>query len=96
LPITSVVLNNSTLGWTKHSAQNRYPDSMPVSQDFGAMHVAQMAKAMGAHGVRISDVRELRDAVAEARSLDGPSVVEVVSSPFESPVLTGGERVDAY
>ena len=87
VPLTSIVLNNNALAWTKHGAVGRFPDAW-VSQDFTDVSWARAAEALGAWAVRVEDASRLGDAIDAALSqIDGPSVLEVLSSEFETPVV---------
>ena len=88
LPVISIVLNNSTLAWTKHSAMRRYP-RVPVSQDFTNVDFATCARAMGAVGHRVSTLEALSHALtcSIGERGHGPCVIEVLSSPEATPVL---------
>ncbi len=44
---------------------------------------ADMAKAMGLHGVRIEDPSELAEAMEAAFKHDGPAVIDVLTDPVE-------------
>jgi len=88
LPVVSVILNNSTLGWIKHSAAHRYPGGM-ISEDFTDVSFADAARALGA---RVASVRELeafrtalRTALDDASTT--PWVIEARSCGVETPVL---------
>jgi acetolactate synthase-1/2/3 large subunit len=87
VPLTSIVLNNHALAWTKHGAVRRFPDAW-ISQDFTDVNWARAAEALGAWAVRVEDAGRLGDAIDTALSkIDGPSVLEVLSSEFETPVV---------
>lgn len=87
VPVVSVVLNNSVLGWNKHVVQRRYGDEH-VSQDFSQVNYAGAAACLGAHGRRVERIEDLAEALDVAMAVrDRPSVVEVVSSEFETPVI---------
>jgi acetolactate synthase-1/2/3 large subunit len=87
MPVVSVVLNNSVLGWNKHVAMRRYPDAW-VSQDFAEVDYAASAAALGASATRVNSVEEFEIALEKALSVeDRPSVVEVITSEFETPVI---------
>ncbi len=89
LPVVATVLNNSVLAWTRHSAAQRYPDSEPISQDFGDVDFAAAAIAMGTQGHRCTTPDEFVAAATKAAGDDTgvPVVIEVVSSKTETPVL---------
>ena len=88
LPIVSVVLNNSSLGWIKHSAASRYPDAM-VSQDFLEVSYADAAKALGAQVTFVDDLHQFEVAVKSALEDEtrGPWVIEARTCDVETPVL---------
>lgn len=87
MPVVSIVLNNEVLGWNKHVALRRYPDAW-VSQDFSAVDYAACAAGLGAQTWRVSTIEEFDAALVEALAVtDKPTVIEVLSSPFETPVI---------
>lgn len=75
IPIVSVILNNSALGWVKHGQGNR-----TIASTFAEMDFAAIAKSMGVHGIRVTDPAELPGALAEALNCGQPCVVDVVTS----------------
>jgi acetolactate synthase-1/2/3 large subunit len=79
LPITVVVFNNSALGWVKHGQRERN-----IACDFTDFDHAALARAMGCHGVRVEDPRELGPALQQALSVGRPAVVDVRTSLDES------------
>lgn len=87
MPVVSIVLNNEVLGWNKHVATRRYPDAM-VSQDFALVDYAACAAGLGAKTWRVSTIEEFDEALKEAFEVtDRPTVIEILSSPFETPVI---------
>jgi acetolactate synthase-1/2/3 large subunit len=88
LPIIAVVLNNSTLGWIKHSAAARFPDGI-VSENFIDVSYADAAKALGAKTAFVDDLAGFEAAVKIALDDDGltPWVIEAKSCAIETPVL---------
>lgn len=87
LPIISVVINNSTLGWIKHSAANRYPDM--VSEDFTDVSYSEAAHALGAVVSHVDTLEDFERAFqsALADDTDCPHVIEARSCDVETPVL---------
>jgi acetolactate synthase I/II/III large subunit len=75
IPIVTVVLNNSALGWVKHGQGNR-----PIASTFADMDFAAIARAMGCRGVRCTTAGEIAPALKEALSSGEPTVVDVVTS----------------
>ena len=75
IPIVTVVLNNSALGWVKHGQGNR-----PIASTFADMDFAAIARAMGCRGTRVERAEEIAPALREALSRVEPTVVDVVTS----------------
>ena len=75
IPIVSVILNNSALGWVKHGQGNR-----TIASTFSEMDFAAIAKSMGVHGIRVTDPKDLPSALNEALTSGQPTVVDVVTS----------------
>jgi acetolactate synthase-1/2/3 large subunit len=87
LRLVSVVLNNSTLGWIKHTAANRNYEM--VSQDFREVTYGEPAAGLGATTRYVTSADEFEAAFVTALDDDSdtPWVIEVRSSAIESPVL---------
>lgn len=95
IPITTVVINNSTMGG--------YDEKMPVAMSrFGAGNqggdYADMARAMGAHGIRVEAPAQIAPALeaAQQRNRDGEVVViEIITRQFshfsQYPEYFGGQ-----
>ncbi len=75
IPIVSVVLNNSALGWVKHGQGNR-----PIASTFSEMDFAAIARAIGCRGIRVTRPQEIAPAVREALAGTAPTVIDVVTS----------------
>jgi acetolactate synthase-1/2/3 large subunit len=75
IPIVSVVLNNSALGWVKHGQGNR-----PIASTFSEMDFAAIARAIGCRGIRVTRPEEIAPAVREALAAAAPTVIDVVTS----------------
>ena len=75
IPIVVVVLNNSALGWVKHGQQERV-----IASEFAPTNFADVARAMGCHGVRVESPDDLPDAFAEALASPVATVIDVVTS----------------
>jgi thiamine pyrophosphate-dependent acetolactate synthase large subunit-like protein len=76
LPVKIVVFNNGALGFVevemKAAGLVHYGTTLD-NPDF-----AQMARAIGIHGVRVEDPGELPGAVQSALAHDGPALLDVV------------------
>jgi acetolactate synthase-1/2/3 large subunit len=79
IPIVNVVFNNQALGWVKHGQGERN-----IACDFANFDHAGIARAMGCHGIRVEDPRQLAPALNEALTNGKPTVVDVHTSLSES------------
>jgi len=75
IPIVTVVLNNSQLGWIRHGQGAR-----PIASTFANYDHAAIARAMGCEGIRVERPDQLQKALAHALSCGRPTVVDVVTS----------------
>lgn len=75
IPIVTVILNNSALGWVKHGQGNR-----TIASTFSDMNFAEIVEKMGCKGIRVEDPADLNAALSEALSAGGPTVVDVVTA----------------
>ncbi len=86
LPVKVVVNNNSSygqilweqmvLGYPEYAVRHAPPEA-----DFGAW-----ARACGAYGAKVTDPRQLPDAIAALLAYDGPGVVDCDVNPNEPPM----------
>ncbi len=75
IPIVTVILNNSALGWVKHGQGNR-----TISSTFADMNFAEIVEKMGCKGIRVEDPADLAGALKEALGAGVPTVVDVVTA----------------
>jgi len=75
IPIVTVVLNNSALGWVKHGQGNR-----TINSSFAEMNFAAIAKAIGVNGIRVEEPGAIAGAIEEALAAGRPTVVDVVTA----------------
>lgn len=81
LPVKIVLLNNGTLGFVEMEMKaNGFIDS---GCDLVNPNFAQMASAVGVKGIRVERAEDLRPALVEAFSHNGPVLVDVVSARQE-------------
>jgi acetolactate synthase-1/2/3 large subunit len=73
IPIITVVFNNKALGWVLHG-------SGPFAAEFNDFNHAEIAKAMGCRGVRVTDPAALGPALREALAARAPTVIDVMTS----------------
>ncbi|GAA3178679.1 MULTISPECIES: pyruvate dehydrogenase [Streptomyces] len=96
LPVKVVLFNNSSLGMVElemlvaglpsYGTTNRNPD------------FAALARAAGAHGIRVEKPKQLRGALREAFAHKGPALVDVVTDPnaLSIPPKVGAEMVSGF
>ena len=75
IPIVTVILNNSALGWVKHGQGNR-----TIASTFAEMNFADVAKSVGVNGIRVEQPVEIAGAIREALASSVPTVVDVVTA----------------
>ena len=81
LPITVVVLTNSTYGWIKAGQKSGF-GSRFFSVDFDRTDHARVAEAYGLKVWRVEDPLKLREALAAAVAHGGPTLVDVATQPL--------------
>ncbi len=96
LPIMILVLNNNVLGmvrqWQKLFYDGRYcQTTLNNPTDY-----VKLAEALGAHGMDISNERDLHAAFKKAFALDGPVIVKCDIHEDENvlPMVPGGKSLD--
>jgi acetolactate synthase I/II/III large subunit len=90
LPVTSVILNNSTLGWIKHIQEFTLSDYLSV--DFCDVDFSRVAEGFGVPAWRVTEPDQLHEALRSSESVDGPCLIEVVSDETETAVLSIAEQ----
>jgi len=73
IPIITVVFNNKALGWVLHGSGR-------FAAEFNDFNHAEIAKAMGCGGVRVTDPAALGPALREALAARAPTVIDVMTS----------------
>jgi acetolactate synthase-1/2/3 large subunit len=96
LPIITVIFNNKALGmvyqWQKCFYNNRFCFTLPNRKTDYAM----LAKAFGAEGIRCTTPEEFRNALQNAKKIQGPTVIELVLDTDERvlPMIPAGLSID--
>ena len=81
LPITFIVLSNSSYGWIKAGQRSGFGERY-FSVDFDRTDHAKVAQAYGLKAWRVEDPLKLRAALAAAVAHGGPTLVDVISQPL--------------
>jgi pyruvate dehydrogenase (quinone) len=81
LPVVIVVFNNGSLDFVRIEQQEA--GVVPFGVDFKNCNFADVARAMGAHGIRVEEPSNVEDALREALAYaDGPVVVDALVDPY--------------
>ncbi|MGH0033814.1 MAG: sulfoacetaldehyde acetyltransferase [Myxococcota bacterium] len=91
IPVTAVVFNNGQWGAEKRNQIDFY-DNRFLGSNLENPSFAEIARAMGAQGVRVDAPDQVGDALREATSSDRPTVLEVMvtqelGDPFRRDAL---------
>jgi pyruvate dehydrogenase (quinone) len=92
LPVKVIVLNNGALGFVE--LEMKADGIVTYATDLDNPSFAEIARAVGLHGVRIERPSELADGLRAALDHDGPVVVEVMTVRHElaiPPTITVDE-----
>ena len=85
LPITYVLLDNSSMGWIK-MLQHLYEGGRYFSVDPGPIDAVALAGAMGMPAHHASTLADVKQFVVQASKNDGPTLIEVyIPDPIASP-----------
>jgi pyruvate dehydrogenase (quinone) len=87
LPVKVVVFNNSALAFVE--LEMKANGIVTYGTDLDNPSFAEVARAVGLHGVRVEHPSELDDALRSALAHDGPAVIEVKTSRQELSVPPG-------
>jgi acetolactate synthase-1/2/3 large subunit len=78
LPVTIIVLNNSSLALEWHLQELIYGEGIAEVDDYAPTDHAAIARAFGATGIRVEGPGALRAAVADALRSSGPVLIDAV------------------
>jgi acetolactate synthase I/II/III large subunit len=87
VPVTVVVLNNSSLGWIRWYRRITFGRGHE-EDDFAPTSYAAVAAAFGLESARVEDPAELDAALGQAHEAAGPALVEVVSDTWQTPIAS--------
>ena len=82
LPVTFVVVSNSSFGWIKAGQKSGYGGRYHAVE-FSPSDHARIAEAYGLRAWRVADPGELAPALDAALAHDGPALVDAVCQPLE-------------
>lgn len=81
LPVTLIVLNNSSYGWIK--AGQKQMGGKYYSVDFSQGNHARIAEAFGMQARRVESPADLPAALQEGLTSEGPFLLDIVTQPLE-------------
>lgn len=78
--LVTVVLNNQAMAFQTHLLRNLWPGSRDLDKlsEFKGTNFAGIAREMGAWGIRVTDPKDIGQAVRQAIDADMPAVVDVI------------------
>ena len=93
LPVTIVVLNNRSLGWIRWYRRINFGRGWE-NEDFGDVAFADVARAFGLRGERVTETGQLAAALRSAAEGPGPTLVDVVTEVWQTPISAHREAVE--
>ncbi len=96
LPVKVVVFNNSSLSMV--DLEMLVAGLPPHGTEYPDVDYAAIARAAGAHGVRVEDPKDVRSGLREALDHDGPALVDVVTDPnaLSMPPRITGQQLTGF
>jgi pyruvate dehydrogenase (quinone) len=96
LPVKIVVFDNSALAMV--DLEMMVAGLPPYGTSYPATDYAAIARAAGLHGVRVTDPKDVREALREAFRHDGPALVDVVTdaNALAIPPRVTGEQLTGF
>jgi len=85
LPVTVIVLNNRSLGWIRWYRRINFGRGWE-GEDFSDVPFADVARAFGLAGTRVTEPGRLAAALRSACSAPGPALVDVVTEAWQTPI----------
>ncbi|WP_234058019.1 acetolactate synthase catalytic subunit [Microbacterium sp. NFH-22A-Y] len=91
LPITLIVLNNSILGFQKHSELFQFGRHTSAI-DFAPVDHSAIATAVGARSYRIEDPADIAEALEDSLDSEVLTLIEIVTDPNAHPPIRAWEQ----
>jgi thiamine pyrophosphate-dependent acetolactate synthase large subunit-like protein len=85
LPVTVIVLNNRSLGWIRWYRRITFGRGWE-GEDFSDVPFADVARAFGLAGERVTEPARLAAALRTALGSPGPALLDVVTEPWQTPI----------
>ena len=81
LNVVTIVFNDGTYG-APYSTQRQCYEGRIIGTELQNPDFAALAESFGARGIKLSDHKELKEALHSALAEDGPVVIEVPLTPI--------------
>jgi acetolactate synthase-1/2/3 large subunit len=92
LPVTVIVLNNRSLGWIRWYRRITFGRGWE-DEDFSDVAFADVARAFGLAGQRVTEPGRLAEALRTACAGPGPALLDVVTEPWQTPITAHRDAV---
>ncbi|HLI30592.1 MAG TPA: thiamine pyrophosphate-binding protein [Terriglobia bacterium] len=92
IPAIQIVMNNCTLAFEYHVQKYVHNEMCPEASEFLDVPFADVARAFGCHGERVTTAEQFIPALRRAEESGKPAVVDVVVSPELPPPVTRYEK----
>ncbi len=92
LPVTVIVLNNRSLGWIRWYRRITFGRGWE-DEDFSDVPFADVARAFGLAGERVTEPGRLAAALRTACAGPGPALLDVVTEPWQTPITAHRDAV---
>ena len=96
LPVKIIVLNNGYLGMVRQWQELFYGKRYSQTRLNGNPDFVKVAEAYGARGLRLTDPKDLKDALHETLSAEGPVLLDVHVAQEENvfPMVPAGQAIN--
>ncbi len=91
LPITIIIVNNAASGYVKALQHLMYGAGSYHASDLAETNYAEVARAFGCRGLRVTQPGELAGALAQSLRGDGPTVIDVVVTRDPAQMLPAAD-----
>ena len=88
IPVTTIVLNNCSLAFEYHVQKYVHEEMCPEASEFIDVPFADVARAFGGYGERVSSSEQLIPALRRAEESAKPAIIDVVVSRELPPPVT--------
>jgi acetolactate synthase-1/2/3 large subunit len=88
IPVVQIVLNNCSLAFEYHVQKYVHEEMCPEASEFLDVPFADVARAFGAHGERVTSPEQFIPALRRAEESGKPAIVDVVVSREMPPPVT--------